>query len=279
MRYFKYTFLILLASTAFAQEGVVIKYKTDAVITMRDKFKIKSTQIVENGKCYDKSIMNYDMVNPNIPGKPFDIISEAIIHLDPGVVWDLNSGSKTYGEKEISALYEPDPGDKDSIYNWSFDVSPKKKRKKISGYKCSRYDGNIIGLNKSDPADSVLIFIEYWAAVDTMIGVEISDFYSDYADKAGIKPIWVRPQYATLMKEGYGSQIEKLFDLLRANPGFPLLIKLDIERSLIEGMTYKEYSGNSGRWKVFQMTDKVDDITREKIDDIKLEIPEGFTKR
>jgi hypothetical protein len=279
MGFLKYTLIMILASAAFAGEGISIKYKTDAVITMKSKLKIESNQIIENDKCYYESVINYNMVNPNIPGKPFDIISEEIIRLDLGVIWDLNSGSKTYGEKEISSIFSLGSKKTDDIYSWSFDISPKKKKKKISGYKCQRYDGEIIGVNKGDPADSVLITVEYWSSIDTTIAAEISEFYSAYADGAGVISIWVRPQYATFMKEGYGDQIEKLFDLLGENSGFPMLIKVDIERTLIEGMTYEEYSGNSGRWKVFQMTDKVKSVKHEKTDDDIFEIPEDFTKR
>lgn len=272
--------MIIALSSVYQVAGadVVVKYKSKAEITNRILLKIESTNYIKEDKKFSELKTNFSVLNE--PGTPFDIISKGITRLDRGIHWSL-LGSK-YTEETIASMH--DSIGQAAEYNWTFNVTPVPDNEKIRKFTCFGQIGNALGVGINDLADTVFLTFEQWSTDDTLNGTELIAYEDSFTKTSEVHKIWSQEHIATYLEKGYGTQFEKLSDLMGERRGIPIRSFFQIERTILyDEASNKKGTGkhpkDGGNWKVFSMTNELISIENKKINSEKFEIPSNYEKK
>jgi hypothetical protein len=233
-------------------------------------------------------------VNLEIPGYfwiDFKIGSANIIRLDQDLRWTLNDYIKTYSVSDLISPHMPSQKVYEEManYNWTYEVTPIEKQKKMLKMLCNGQIGTVIGASKNNPSDTIFITYERWSPIDTIIGSEITDYQVNYSKRVGVHKLWALEVFASYLEKQYSSQLEQLSNKMDQLKGFPIKSIVTVERSInldskSESTSQKakksddEKPQKNGRWLTIVVTNEVTKLEQKPIDDSKFEIPADYKK-
>jgi hypothetical protein len=296
-------FCLALSVTA----DVVIESKTEMNMIGAGQIDMKQMQYIKGDRSYDQSTTSLTGAMASMTGNK-EMVNVQIVRLDKGVGWVLDPGKKSYMEfsfedmkKQLAQAREQN---KDSgpmgEYEWKTDVFKNIGTEAISGHSCQGIRAVSVGVKKSDPKDSVFITNEQWFSKDLPGGAEFSAFSEKMASAMGTEKGFLNQMSMNPMLAKYSDQFSEIADAFKAVEGVPLKTVLIVEGTVNPmseamndetmdeetkemmkkmGMSMSDAKSKGGRTSLVTMTSTVTRIDKESTENIKYEIPEGFTKR
>jgi hypothetical protein len=266
---------------AAASADTIVRYKSVAEVTKSMVYDAKVIYNISGDKNYIETTTKFSM--KNIPGNPFNIISQNITRLDKGLRWSLFSGS-TYSEETLITIHSSLK--QITGYAWTFESALMDDKKKINKFQCIGAKGKAVGVSSSDPADTVFITMEQWSAEDTSMAAELLAYQNSYQRVAETNRLWAQEHLSTFLENGYGDQFGKLFDMMNTERTIPIQTTFKIERTVLYDDTQNSSGGKDnkigqkpegvGYWPLLIMTNELMEIKNKKIAADKFEVPADF---
>jgi hypothetical protein len=252
-------------------------------------------------------------------GKSTDNIH--IVRIDKSLEWNLDTEKKTYTEISFADMkifledarknYSDSgkPSKEESQYNWTFDVKRSDQVENINGFECKNILAKATGVNKKDPADTIVMNYQNWYGTNISADKEIRAFQENYARAMGIDNLTAE-QGAERLLSAYGNQFKQLAESFKDAKGYPVKTKIELGNrgkakntenaesgdkanaeqamsSLMGKLGQKMAKKDEGKSDkktdasnmIFSMTSELLSIESRPVEDTKFEIPADYKKQ
>jgi hypothetical protein len=314
---------LMLGLLAMAHADVTVQMKTSLSGLMGMSTEGQDIQYVKGDKSFHdiSSKFTSGIMKTMTGGKSNG--TQQIIRIDKQLIWNVNQENKTYTEMNFDAFkqtveqassmmegMQDKPEDPNDIV-WTTDVKVSDKNETINGFDCKLVSGKATGISKKDPADTVIINMQYWLAKNVTGELEIQAFQQNYAKALGMDEMELQQGMKAMLKN-YGDQFKQLADEIAKTKGYPVKTAIEVSASKTKtGSTEsgaveneeqpqsvagimgklgnklgkkaagkddkKEKADNPNR--VFSMTTEIISISTSAIDESKFEVPAGYKKQ
>lgn len=249
-------------------------------------------------------------------GKPVE--TGTIVRLDKELVWTLDPKKETYQEmtfaeyremlkKALAEGQQPEEGDEEAaaadsvgeeMYEWTTSDKSDPNPKTINGWTCRNLRWEILGVNKHNENDKVLMVIDLWNSEEISGTAEIADFNLRYFKALGLDEIALTPgltaafllyrqQLDSLMaaaQKAPGENVQSLLEMQRYRPKGKALGKQISEGAAEEVMGKLPFGKKKKKeepvvyeWKIrFSAASELLRVTADAVDAARFEIPAGY---
>jgi hypothetical protein len=238
-----------------------------------------------------------------------------ITRLDKGVAWDVKVEDSLYTERPLASIKQ-DMMDEESAgtqdeeeaeknvlgdpdqYDWTVKVTTTDKPVDINGFKCKGITTTADGVSKTDPKDKAQMIFEYWYSKDVDGYDELMNYRNAYAKATGVDMMEANENTAMFFDK-YGDQFKEMQDKMKNAEGYPIKTTVivkgtqpaeeagdendkqggepDMQAMMKAMMGAKEQEKSAdGMVTIMSITNTIESITKEPVDNSKFEVPAGF---
>jgi len=289
--------ICLLAVSVSAE--VVIKTSTHVDMGEVGQMKIDGTEYFAGDKMatVEHSKMSGSM------GMNSESEDYTVVRLDKGVQWEYSEGDDVYSERSLgSAEFEGDFETQKEMaaegYKWETVSKKDLEPMTVVGVKCLGKAISSVGVNTSDPEDTVFINYKYYYSDDFEGVGTVKEFQEKMMEKTGMGANAMMTMGDETSDEFMFSPVFDMAEDLDKIAGYPMRIEMTAAMSknpmgempeevdeetlaMMEKMGMKMPSypkDDNGHFLFLNMINEVTSIKEESVDDGKFEVPSGMTK-